>query len=184
MRDPIRRFVTIIGLVGLAALARLPGAAAHEGEAHAPPAGDVIEASAIVDGRVAELKGLLYQVERWPEVFSDVRAVAPRADGPWSVDFRRFAHPHDFRVFRTAGGVALELAQEDHGGARLEYRLQPIDAARSQLTVRLSMTTPPGMTAAQAAALLRAKADADVADFARVAAARQGPVTAAPAARR
>ncbi len=49
----------------------------------------------------------------------------------------------------------------------MQWLLQPVDARRSKLTVRLSMPTPPTLTAAQPLALLRAKAAVDLADFSR-----------------
>jgi hypothetical protein len=129
-----------------------------------------VEGSVVVDGRVNELKALLLVLPRWPAVFSDVRGLG-RAEpaGPWRVDFRRFGHPHAFAVTRGATGVVLELAQGGHGEARLEYRLRALDAARSTLTVHLAMTPPPTMSRADAVTLLRGKAAADLADFARAA---------------
>jgi hypothetical protein len=62
--------------------------------------------------------------------------------------------------------VTFDLAQEGHGTARVEYVLRPLDATRSTLTVRFSMTVPPGMTKAQALTTLRGKAEQDLRDFA------------------
>jgi hypothetical protein len=131
-----------------------------------------VEGSAVVPGTVAARKADLYRFERWPQVFSDVRGLKRNDDGSWSVDFRRFGHAHDFHVTRTPAGVVLELAAKDHGSARMEYALEPIDATRSKLTIRLFMTTPPQLTSEEALDLLRRKAQADLDDFAKGAATR------------
>jgi hypothetical protein len=128
--------------------------------------GTTVERSRVVRGTVRDLVGLLYAVDRWPAVLSDVRAATARPGGPLSVDFRRFGHAHDFHVRGTDGGVVLELASASHGAARLEYRLTPVDAERSELTVRFFMSTPPTLTPETVVTLLRDKAAADLADFA------------------
>lgn len=129
--------------------------------------GNRVQASVVVPGTVAELKGELYRLERWPQVFSDVKSLVPLGDGTWSVDFQRFGHPHDFRAVRTATGVVWRLAARDHGDAALEYALEPVDARRSRLTVRFLVPTPPQLTAEQMVGLLRAKARADLDDFSK-----------------
>ena len=163
-------------VLGLALLAP-PPAVAHEGDAptHAPTErvtadGTTVERSLVVRGTVRDLVGVLYAVDRWPAVFSDVRAVTARPGGPWALDFRRFGHPHDFNVRRTGRGVMLELASASHGAARLEYALAPVDAEHSELTVRYFMTTPPTLTPEAVVTLLRDKAATDLADFATTAA--------------
>jgi len=179
-----RLFILMIGLALAGASAH---ASAHDGEpgrdepgvagsaidAHATAAGNRVEASVVVRGTVAALKADLYQLERWPSVFSDARALKRNTDGTWSVDFRRFGHPHDFRVTRTAAGVVFELAARDHGKARVEYELEPIDASRSKLTIRLLVPTPPQVTTEQAIDMLRAKAQSDLDDFKNRANARE-----------
>jgi hypothetical protein len=162
-------------LLGLALAGLAPSASAHEGgadpapgdaiDAHATEEGNHVEGSVVVPGTVAALKAELYRVERWPELFSDARALQRNHDGSWAIDFRRFGHAHAFRVARTPAGVVLQLAVEDHGSARLEYALEPIDATRSKLIVRFAATTPPQLTREQFLGVLRAKAQADLADF-------------------
>ena len=168
-----------IFLIGVALAGAASRASAHEGQSgrdeqgaagnaidtHSTAAGNAVEGSVVVRGTVAALKANLYEVERWPRVFSDVRAVKRNADGTWSVDFRRFGHPHDFRITRTTAGVVFELAAKDHGSARLEYALEPIDASRSRLTIRLLVPTPPKLTTEQAIDMLRTKARSDLDDF-------------------
>ncbi len=167
---------TFVWLLGLALAGATSHTSAHETEpgrdddggpiaAHASAAGNSVEGSVVVRGRVAALKADLYQLDRWPGLFSDTRAMKRNADGTWSVDFRRFGHPHDFRVTRTATGVVFELATKDHGQARLEYALEPIDANRSKLTIRLLLPTPPQLTSQQTIDMLRAKAKSDLDDF-------------------
>lgn len=169
----------IVLLIGLAQAGATSHASAHEPEpgrgeqgalgnaidTRATAAGNRVEGSVVVRGTVAALKPDLYQVERWPNVFSDARALKRNADGTWSVDFRRFGHPHDFRITRTAAGVVFELAAKDHGKARLEYALEPVDASRSRLTIRLLVPTPPQLTTQQAIDMLRTKAQSDLDDF-------------------
>ena len=163
--------------VVLTAVFALP-ALAHEGEESTPGVvesataqGEVsVEASVVVEGTVAALKGALLNVRDWPRLFSDARGLEVKAGEVWSVDFVRFGHPHDFRVARNPRSVVLELATEGHGAGRLEYALSPWDAQHSVLTVRFKMGTPKGMTSAQALRLLRDKATADLADFARASA--------------
>jgi hypothetical protein len=162
-------------LVGLALAGSVSSAHAHDAgarpdesgavDAHATAEGNTVEGSVIVPGTVAALKSKLYLLERWPRVFTDVRGLRRNADGTWSIDFRRFGHPHDFRFVRTPAGVVFELAAKDHGRARLEYLLEPVDATRSRLTVRLVATTPKQLTTEQFVGILRAKAQADLADF-------------------
>lgn len=150
--------------------------AAHEGD-DGPHAlservtltGNVMEGRVVVPGTVRALQPRLLRVERWPEVFSDARAIAQGADGRWSLDFVRFQHPHEFYVERDARRVVLVLADQSHGEARFEYRLEPLDAERSIFRVRFTMATPAGMTREQATTLLQGKAEADLADFSRVA---------------
>ncbi len=159
----------IFGFLLSAAL--LTGAAtvsAHTGDAGAstePARSDVVEASVVVSGTVTSLKADLYRLERWPSVFSDVRGLSRNPNGTWTVDFRRFGHPHDFRVTRTPVGVVFDLAAQDHGNARMEYVLEPVDATHSKLTIRFDMSTPPQLTTEQFLTMLRAKAYADLADF-------------------
>ncbi|CAN5916061.1 hypothetical protein BH11MYX4_BH11MYX4_28610 [soil metagenome] len=171
-----RRFVL---MMGLALVGGASHASAHEGEpgrdergaagnpidARATAAGNRVEGSVVVRGTVAALKAGLYRLERWPDVFSDARVLKQNDDGTWSVDFRRFGHPHDFRITRTAVGVVFDLAAKDHGSARLEYTLEPIDANRSRLTIRLLVPTPPQLTTEQAIDMLRTKAQSDLDDF-------------------
>lgn len=161
-----------IMMIGLALAGATSHASAHEQsgtgnamDTHATAAGNRVEGSVVVRGTVAALKADLYQLERWPSVFADARALKRNADGTWSVDFRRFGHPHDFRITRTAAGVVFELAAKDHGKARLEYALEPIDANRSKLTIRLLVPTPPQLTTEQAIEMLRSKAQSDLDDF-------------------
>lgn len=165
-------------MIWLALGASLPVVAlAHEGlpgtagdlHARATPDGNELEASAIVVGKVADLKGALYRVESWPELFTDARAVTRKPDGTWAADFGRFGHPHDFKITRTSTGVRFDLADASHGAGRLEYALQPVDATRSKLTVRFLVGTPPQLTPQQMLALLRAKAERDLEDFGRYA---------------
>lgn len=127
--------------------------------------GNVVEASAVVPGTVSALKRHLYRLDRWPLLFSDLRAVAQKTDGTVSIDFVRFGHAHDFRFVRTGAGVTLELAHEAHGAGRLEYALQPLDATHSRLVVRFVVGTPPQLTSEQMVALLQSKATADLNDF-------------------
>jgi hypothetical protein len=171
----MKRILVLMSSLALAGLVSL--ASAHEGDtvpdhgaavdARATAAGNRVEGSVVVPGTVAALKADLYRFERWPRVFSDVRGLKRNGDGSWSVDFQRFGHAHDFRITRTPAGVVLELAAKDHGSARMEYALEPIDATRSKLTIRLFMTTPPQLTSEQALGVLRAKAQADLDDFAK-----------------
>ena len=150
-------------------------AVAHTGDAadargplasEGPRAGEArIEASALVTGTVRQLRRLLWETPSWPGLFSDVRSIQAHPGCPVSIDFARFAHAHDFFIIRTARGVTLRLAADDHGQAQLDYLLLPFDATRSRLVVRFFMTTPPGMTDAQATAILRGKASNDLADF-------------------
>ncbi len=174
-----RLFVVLIGLAlaGAAshAYAHDAGAGAEEYgaiDAHATDDGNVVEGSVLVRGTVSALKVDLYQLERWPQVFSDARAVSRNADETWSVDFQRFGHAHDFTFMRVPSGVVFELAAKDHGRARLEYALEPIDATRSKLTVRLVAATPPQLTTEQFTATLRAKVQSDLDDFSNRASAR------------
>lgn len=168
-----RIFVSILGLA-------LAGATTHASAHEAPPgrdeqenpigthtsaAGNSVEGSVVVRGTVAALKAHLFQLERWPGLFSDTRTMKRNADGTWSADFRRFGHPHDFRITRTAAGVVFDLATKDHGQARLEYALEPMDANRSKLTIRLLLPTPPQFTTQQAIDMLRTKAQSDLDDF-------------------
>lgn len=172
----------LLFMIGLSLAGVAPAALAHEGDAardhggaidaHATEAGNHVEGSVLVRGTVATLKADLYRIEGWPRVFSDARAMKRNADGTWSLDFQRFGHPHDFRVTRTPTGVLFELAAKDHGSARLEYTLEPIDAMHSKLTVRLDVPTPPTFTTEQALAMLRGKAQSDLDDFAKHANAR------------
>lgn len=163
-------------MVGLALAGVTSHASAHEVEhgrdekgnaigTHASAEGNSVEGSVVVRGTVAALKADLYQLERWPGLFSDTRAMKRNADGTWSVDFRRFGHPHDFRITRTAAGVVFDLATKDHGQARLEYALEPMDANRSKLTIRLLLPTPPQFTTQQTIEMLRTKAQSDLDDF-------------------
>lgn len=138
-------------------------------DAHATADGNLVAGSVVVTGTVAGLKAYLYRLDRWPQVFTDVRGLSRNADGTWSVDFRRFGHAHDFRFVRTATGVVFELAAKDHGSARLEYLLEPVDAARSKLTVRFTAATPEQLTTERFVALLRAKVHSDLADFTMIA---------------
>jgi hypothetical protein len=165
------RFLVTLGL----SLAAPSGAWAHDGAAggddlHARSTAEenVVEASVVVRGTVAAHKGKLYRLDRWPQIFSDVRALVRNADGTWTADFRVFGHPHDFHVARTAGGVLFTLAAKDHGAARMEWTLRPLDADRSTLTVRLSMSTPPQLTRERALGLLGAKARIDLDDFSKL----------------
>jgi hypothetical protein len=146
---------------------------AHEGDAPAVVSGKevggqvVVEGSVVVEGTVRQLKAVLLDVQCWPRVFHDARAVRPGSgDAPWSVDFGRFGHAHEFRVVRGSRGVVLQLAQAAHGTASLEYRLVPLDARRTTLELRYAMTAPPAMGPVKATAMLREKAEADLADFA------------------
>lgn len=143
------------------------GAAGSAIDTHATAAGNRVEGSVIVRGTVAALKANLYHLDRWPSVFSDARSLKRNDDGTWSVDFRRFGHAHDFRITRTAAGLVFELAAKDHGSARLEYALEPIDANRSRLTIRLLVPTPPQVTTEQAIDMLRTKVQSDLDDFSK-----------------
>lgn len=168
---PLRTFLLAIALAAGAATA-----SAHPGDVGVTTEAarsNVVEASVVVSGTVAVLKADLYGLERWPAVFSDVRSLQRNPDGTWAIDFRRFGHAHDFRFTRTPTGVVFELAARDHGSARMEYVLEPIDATRSKLTIRLDVSTPPQLSVEQFLTMLRAKAYADLADFSfRVPAAR------------
>lgn len=146
-----------------------PGNDAGDVHARSTAEGNVVEASTVVGGKVADLKGALYRVESWPELFTDVRALSRKPDGIWVADFAQFGHAHDFKVARTASGVRFELAAENHGVGRLEYALQPIDATRSRLKVRFVVTTPPQLTSEQMFGILREKAARDLEDFRRYA---------------
>jgi hypothetical protein len=162
--------LALAGAVSHASAHEAPPGRDEQGKAigtHPSAEGSSVEESVVVRGTVAALKADLYQLERWPSVFSDARAMKRNADGTWAVDFRRFGHPHDFLITRTAAGVVFELAARDHGKARLEYALEPIDADRSRLTIRLLVPTPPQLTTAQAIDMLRAKAQSDLDDFSR-----------------
>lgn len=169
-------------IVALIALLSTPVTLAHEGDpdGHAPAGrvtddgGNEVDGSVVVPGTVAALKAMLFHVERWPEVFTDARAVEPREGEPWSLDFVHFQHPHSFVVHRGGRGVSLTLAEQGHGEARLEYSLEPLDAQRSILRVRFVMTTPEGFTREQTVALLKRKAEVDLEDFARAASTAAG----------
>ena len=147
-------------------------ASAHEGEGGhevrelAAAEGVSVEGTAIVAGTVASLKPRLWAVERWPELFPDARSVVPGPDA-WSFDFVRFGHPHAFRVIRGPRSVSLELAEAGHGTGGLVYALEPLDATRSILRVRITMGIPPGFTREATVALLRGKIEDDLAAFAR-----------------
>lgn len=134
-----------------------------------------VTASATVTGTVASLKSWLYHVERWPTLFSDVRALEKHSDGTWSVDFVRFGHPHDFRIVRTPAGVTLELAAADHGTSRLEYALEPLDATHSNIVIRFESSTPPQLAPQQMLGLLQAKAKTDLEDFSNRTSTRRRP---------
>lgn len=170
-RATLTIWLTFGWLASTAALAHEGAAGEDAGDLHArsTAAGNSLEASAVVAGKVADLKAALYRVENWPELFTDARGMTRNADGTWAADFERFGHPHDFRVSRTAGGVRFDLVATNHGLGRLEYTLQPIDGARSRLTVRFLVGTPPQLTNDQMLAILRAKAVRDLEDFGRYA---------------
>jgi hypothetical protein len=127
----------------------------------------VVEGSVVVEGTVRQLKAVLLDVQCWPRVFHDARAVRPGSGAaPWSVDFGRFGHAHEFTVVRSSRGVLMELADPTHGKASLEYRLEPLDGARSTLRVRYAMVAPPQLGPVKVTSMLREKAAADLADFA------------------
>jgi hypothetical protein len=146
-------------------------AAAHEddyeGGIHAENTadGNRAQGSVVVKGTVRDLRGLLYRVDSWNRVFTDVRSVQHKSGATWSVDFTRFGHPHDFAVRRTPRGVVLELAEKNHGVGRIEYALEPVDRERSRLVIRLHLGTPPGFTPEQMLTLLREKLRVDLDDF-------------------
>ncbi len=124
-----------------------------------------VEGSVVVAAPAARLLPVLTGLDEWPKLFRDVRAMK-RAGGIWSVDNRAFGHAHPFRAVEAEGGVRLELADEHHGRASLDYRLEPVDEARARLTLRYFMTTPEQLTQEQVVQLLRKKATSDLQDFA------------------
>ncbi len=131
--------------------------------------GNLMQGHIAVPGTVRQLRPLLLQLERWPTLFPDARALQRKPSGVWSIDFAAFGHAHDFHATRTSAGLMLALAQAGHGSARLEYSLRPLDARHVTLAVRFVVPTPPGFTPEQMQALLRMKALSDLEAFARAA---------------
>ncbi len=138
-------------------------------DARSSAAANTVEGRIAVKGTVRQLRERLVALERWPGLFADVRSLEHWPSGAWSIDFAAFGHPHDFTATPTSGGLMLTLAQANHGTARLEYSLRPLDAEHVTLSVRFVVPTPPGFTAAKMRAMLRAKAVSDLESFARAA---------------
>lgn len=127
-----------------------------------------LDGSTIVDGSAALVAARLADLEGWPELFRDVRAMKPHKDGTWGIDNKAFGHVHGFRPVVHDAGLRLDLADTDHGKASLDYRVEPQDAAHAKVVVRFHMTTPETLTQAQVAHVLRAKATVDLEDLARL----------------